>query len=46
MRRTCCSSTAGFFKRPSAATFISCSSGDVLHRKNDNRDARSISLMR
>jgi hypothetical protein len=46
MRFTCSASTAGVFNRPAAATFSSSSSGPVLQRKNESRDARSISVIR
>ena len=46
MRRTCCFSTAGVCSVPCAATRSSSSSGMLLHRKNDSRDASSRSLMR
>ena len=46
IRRTCCSSTAGSLSLPCVATVSSSSSGMLLHRKNDNREASSRSLMR
>ena len=46
IRRTCCSSTAGSFSRPCAATVISSSSGMLLQRKNDSREASARSLRR
>ena len=46
MRRTCCSSTAGVFSRPALASASSSSSGMLLHRKNDSREASSTSLTR
>ncbi len=46
MRRTCCSSTAGDFSLPWLATFSSSSSGMLLQRKNDKRDASSRSSRR
>ena len=39
IRRTCCSSTAGSLSLPCAARSISSSSGMLLHRKNDSREA-------
>ena len=44
MRRTCASSTPGRRRRPAVAAFSSCSSGMLLHRKKDSRDASSTSL--
>ena len=41
MRRTCCSSTAGFRRRPAVATVSNSSSGMLLQMKNDRRDASS-----
>ena len=41
MRRTCCSSTLGSLSLPCSATVSSSSSGMLLHRKNDRRDASS-----
>ena len=46
MRRTCCSRTFGSLSSPRTATSRSSSSGMLLHRKNDNREARSTSLRR
>ena len=46
MRRTCASSTAGWRRRPAAARSSSASSGMLLQRKNDSRDASSMSLTR
>ena len=46
MRRTCFSSTAGSLSLPCAARSISSSSGTLLHRKNDSREASARSLMR
>ena len=45
MRRTCCSSTAGSLSLPLMARSSSASSGMLLHRKNDSREASSRSLM-
>ena len=41
MRRTCCASTARSCSRPRAARSSSWSSGMLLQRKNDRREARS-----
>lgn len=38
-RRTCASSTAGCVRRPCAARVINCSSGRLLQRKKDSREA-------
>ncbi len=43
MRRTCRSSTAGFFSSPFAAASSRSSSGMLLQRKNDSRDASARS---
>ena len=44
MRRTCPSRTAGSFSAPRPAAWRSSSSGMLLQRKNDNRDASSRPL--
>jgi len=41
MRRTCASRTAGSVRRPCSATRSSSSSGTLLQRKNDRREAAS-----
>ncbi len=46
MRRTCSSKTLGSFSLPCSARPSSSSSGMVLHRKNDRREASSRSLTR
>ena len=46
IRRTCFSSTAGVCSVLAVASFTSSASGTVSQRKNDSRDARSMSLMR
>ena len=46
IRRTCFSSTAGSGSRPCSARVRSSSSGMLLQRKNDSRDASATSLMR
>ena len=46
IRRTWRASIAGALSWPFAATSSSSSSGMLLHRKNDSRDASSRSLMR
>ena len=47
MRRTCCSSVAGFLQRAALRRIaISSSSGMLLQRKNDSRDASSKSPRR
>ena len=46
MRRTCFSSTAGSLSLPCAARSISSSSGMLLHRKKDSREASARSLTR
>ena len=46
IRLTWASSTAGVLSRPCAATLISSSSGMLLHRKNDSREASARSLTR
>ena len=46
MRRTCCSSIGGFVSCPRSARSSRRSSGMLLHRKNDSREASSRSLSR
>ena len=46
IRRTCAASTARSFSFPLSAASSSSSSGMLLHRKNDSREASSRSLMR
>ena len=46
IRRTCRSSTAGSWSLPAIASSSSSSSGILLHRKKDSRDASSMSLTR
>ena len=46
IRRTCASSTPGARSRFRLARFSSSSSGMLLHRKNDRREASSVSAMR
>src|SRR5918993_1449802 len=46
MRFTCCCSTSGRLNVLFTARFSNSSSGMLLQRKNDRRDARSRSLMR
>ena len=46
MRRTCRSSTAVVLSVPAVATFTSSASGTVPQRKNDSRDASSMSATR
>ena len=46
IRRTCCSRPAGVLSVPRVAASSSSSSGMLLHRKNESRDARSMSLSR
>ena len=46
MRRTCFSSAAGSLNFPCAAALIRSSSGRLLHRKNESREASSRSLTR
>jgi hypothetical protein len=44
IRVTCAASTSGLLKRDAVASFTSSSSGRLLQRKNDKRDASSRSL--
>ena len=46
MRRICCSSTLGSLSLPLTATSRSSSSGMLLHRKNDSREASARLLRR
>ncbi len=46
IRFTCFSSTASFDSSPRAATSSSSSSGRLLHRKNESREASSRSFSR
>jgi len=46
IRWTCFSNTAGFLRRPCAATSMSSSSGMLLQRKNERREASARSLTR
>src|ERR1700682_2082448 len=46
MRRTCCSSTTGSLSLLRTARSRSSSSGMLLQRKNESREASSRSLMR
>ena len=45
IRRTCCSSTSGSCSVPASAASSRASSGMLLHRKNERRDASSMPLI-
>ena len=46
MRWTCCWSTSGSWRRPRVASWTNSSSGMLLQRKNERREASSRSLIR